>query len=215
MWSAVNSILLMGNDLRTISPSALSILNNPAVIAINQDPLAKPAIRVLRNTNVAKDKYGVGETQVWSGRLAGGDRVVVFLNAADEDMEMTASLEEIFIQETGKAPQVQERWNVHDLWANRMDDATAQNILNTPPGTIAKALQDIDWYNATALPYADGLANSDKRLLGKKIGVIEPKGSLSAMVKRHSAEMFRLRSPNRDVVEENEVRDDLEEKDEL
>jgi alpha-galactosidase len=97
MWAALNSPLLMGNNLRIISASAFTILNNPAVIAINQDPLAKSAIRVLRNTNVAKDRYGMGETQVWSGKLYGGDRVVIMLNAAAEDIEISVTLEEIFI----------------------------------------------------------------------------------------------------------------------
>jgi len=31
--------------------------------------------------------------------LSGGDRVVVFLNATDEVMEMTASLEDVFVSD--------------------------------------------------------------------------------------------------------------------
>jgi alpha-galactosidase len=207
MWAVLNSPLLMGNDLRTVSPSSLSILNNPAVIAINQDPLAKSAIRIQRNINVAKDKYGMGEAQVWSGKLFGGDQVVVFFNAAWEDLEMSASLEEIFIRETGKPPQVQEEWDVYDLWANRMSDAVAKDIIDSPESSV-KLLENINWYNATALPYKQGIEQGDARLLGKKVQTLAPRSALSRKVRKHSVEMFRLRSPNREGKQKNKPTDD-------
>ena len=212
MWAMLNSPLLMGNDLRTLSPSALTILNNPAVIAINQDPLAKSAIRIYRNTAVAKDEYGQGEVQIWSGKLFGGDQVVGFLNAANEDMEMSASLKEIFIREAGKAPQVEETWNIHDLWANRMDDGNAQKILQTLPEARPAMFADLDWFNSTETPYEQGVMNGDPRLLGKKIGKIAPHGVLRANVKRHSIEIFVLRSPNKFVKKEGSATDNKEEK---
>ena len=100
----------MGNDLRTLSASSLTILNNPAVIAISQDPEGRSATRVRRETNAAKDKYNIGEIQVWSGPLYGGDQVVILLNAAGEDARISASLEEIFLHDgpEGSAPQVSE-----------------------------------------------------------------------------------------------------------
>lgn len=56
-----------------------------------------PATRVARNTSVPEDRYGEGETHIWSGPLAGGDRVLSLLNAAAVDLEMTAHLEDIFV----------------------------------------------------------------------------------------------------------------------
>ena len=191
MWAIVNSPLLMGNDLRTLSAESLTILNNPAVVAINQDPLAKSAIRIYRNTNVAKDEYGQGEAQIWSGKLFGGDRVVAFLNAANEDVDMSASLKEIFIREAGKAPEVEEEWNVHDLWGNRMTEEDAQKILE---GASTATFQKLGWYNATETSYEAGIRSGDVRLLGKFIGTVKPRGSLQAKVKRHSIEIFRLRN---------------------
>jgi alpha-galactosidase len=67
MWAALKSPLLIGADLRTLSAQALSILNNPAVIAISQDPLGRSAARIFRNQNVKKDKYGQGQVQIWTG----------------------------------------------------------------------------------------------------------------------------------------------------
>ena len=63
MWAALKFPLIVGHDLRELSPSTLTILNNPAVIAINQDPLGRPAGRIYRNTNVKKDEYGEGESK--------------------------------------------------------------------------------------------------------------------------------------------------------
>jgi alpha-galactosidase len=186
----------MGNDLRALSASSLTILNNPAVIAISQDPEGRSATRIRREMNAAKDKYGVGEIQVWSGSLYGGDQVVILLNAAGEDARISASLEEIFLHDgpEGSAPQVSEEWEVYDLWANRMDNTLAQKILNASVDKLEKLFKEANWYNATEISYKDGLKRRDARLMGKKVGNINPGGSLTAKVKRHSLEMYRLRS---------------------
>jgi alpha-galactosidase len=186
----------MGNDLRTLSASALTILNNPAVIAVSQDPEGRSVARVRRETDVAKDKYGIGEIQVWSGPLYGGDQVVVLLNAAGEDARISASLEEIFLHDgpEGSAPQINEEWEVFDLWADRMDTAFAQKILKAPTDKLERLFKEASWYNSTELSYKDGLKRRDARLMGKKVGNITPGGSLTAKVKRHSVEMYRLKS---------------------
>lgn len=213
MWSALKSPLLISTDLREVTSPALTILNNPAVIAINQDPLGRSAVQIRRDLNVKKDQYGMGEAQVWSGQLAGGDQVVIFLNAADEDLNMEASLAEIFYHEgpNGHAPQVKEKWTVYDLWANRMDNNVAQQILDAP--TLAAAnelLHGLEWYNSTEIPYKQGLADKNSRLFGKWIGTISPKGSLKSIVRRHSAEMFRLVSENGTQLKRyNNVKDEL------
>jgi alpha-galactosidase len=186
----------MGNDLRTLSASALTILNNPAVIAVSQDPEGRSVARVRRETDIAKDKYGIGEIQVWSGPLYGGDQVVVLLNAAGEDARISASLEEIFLHDgpEGSAPQINEEWEVFDLWADRMDTAFAQKILKAPTDKLERLFKEASWYNSTELSYKDGLKRRDARLMGKKVGNIAPGGSLTAKVKRHSVEMYRLKS---------------------
>lgn len=186
----------MGNDLRTLSASALTILNNPAVIAISQDPEGRSVARVRRELDAAKDKYGMGEIQVWSGPLYGGDQVVILLNAVGEDARISASLEEILLHDgpEGSAPQVNEEWDVYDLWAERMDNALAQKILDAPADKLETLFKEANWYNSTEMPYKDGLKRRDARLMGKKVGKIAPGGSLTAKVKRYSAEMYRLRS---------------------
>ena len=193
MWSAVKSPLLIGADLRELSPKTLTILNNPAIIAVNQDPLGKSAMQIYKSTDVKKDRYGQGEVQIWAGPLYPNDQLVIFLNAADEDLEMSTSLNDIFIHEgpEGSAPQTKDEYDVHDLWADRMDDFTASQIL------AGKAQYKQKWYNSTMVSYKDGLDQGDSRLLGKRVGSIGPQHSeLKAKVPRHSTRVFRLRSLN-------------------
>ncbi len=129
----------------------------------------------------------MGETHLWSGPLYGGDQVILLLNAADEDLELTASLAEVFLDDGpgGSAPQVKQKWDVYDLWLNRMDDKIAQAILNG---------ERMSWYNSSELSYKEGLEKDDERLLGKKILTINEGGSLIATVPRHGVKLFRLRA---------------------
>jgi alpha-galactosidase len=214
MWAALKSPLLIGADLRKLTPATLTILNNPAVIAISQDPLGQSVNRIRRDTEgLKKDKYGIGETQVWSGHLSGGDQVVILLNAADENVEMTASLEEIFYSDgpEGSAEAVHQAWYVYDLWANRMDSVSAQKILDADENMEAfeSWLKEVNWYNATELSYKDGLKVEDRRLLGKLVQMIQAEGVLRVSVKRHSVEMFRLRSAGAEFKSHSSAKDEL------
>ena len=196
MWAAIKSPLLIGADLRQLSPQTLSILNNPAVIAINQDPLGRSATRISQNLDVAKDKYGQGETQIWSGPLYHNDQVVVLLNAADKDIEMSVTLNEIFVADgpEGSAPQTKEKWTIYDLWASRMDNSTATRILEAAPSSVEREFKKVNWFNSTTMSYADGLQNGDERLLGKMVGEIEPGSEIRTVVPRHAVKMYRLRN---------------------
>ena len=57
-----------------------------------------------------------------------------------------------------------------------------------------RLFKEANWYNATEMSYKEGLKKRDERLMGKKIGKIAPGGSLDKKVKRHSVEMYRLKS---------------------
>lgn len=191
MWCALKSTLLIGTDLRKLTPKTLSILNNPAVIAVSQDPIGRSAARIRQDFNVKKDKYGQGEVQIWSGPLYPHDQLLVLLNAADEELTITTDLNEIFVHEgpEGSAPQTKLEYDIYDLWGDRMDERLAEKILK---GDASKHLKG--WYNATEVPYKEGLKNGDERLLGKKVGGISPsKPELSVTVPRHAVKMYRLR----------------------
>jgi alpha-galactosidase len=216
MWAAVKSPLLMGNDLRKLSPKSLTILNNPAIIAISQDPLGKSAQRVRRDVaGVKKDKYGIGEIQVWSGVLWGHDQVVILLNAGNEDTEISTSLEEIFVADgpEGSADQVHEEWEVYDLWASRMAEDVAHKILKAEElGKTEEAIKfakEVNWYNSTAIPYKQGLQDGDERLMGKKVANIKPEGTLTQKVPKHGVGIYRLRNANKNRWRKTLFKDEL------
>lgn len=200
MWAALKSPLLLGNDLREMSAKTLSILNNPAIIALNQDPRGKAVMRINRNTSVPQDEFGIGETHIWSGPLANGDQVVIFLNIANEAVDMSTTLDEIFVMDGphGSAPQAQQSHDIYDLWTegqSRMTEADAQSILDAPTVDARhEILQKLHWYNATEIPYADGLAAEDERLFGEKVGSVAARGRIDVNVPRHAAKVYRLRS---------------------
>ncbi|KAI5121708.1 hypothetical protein M0805_002101 [Coniferiporia weirii] len=209
-WAALKSPLIMSNNLQKITPSGYSILSNPAVLAVSQDPGSSPAFRRWRYFVNDTDEFGQGEIQMWSSSLSGGDTLVLLLNAGNSEREMNATLVDIFWNSGpgGTAPQVSQTWDVYDLWGNRMDNATAEQIIEAANQTVTSNLtSSVDpssigaqfRYNATAMGgYATGLAQNLTVLLGKKIGVVEPHGSLNATVPRHGVGMFRLRLQSTD-----------------
>ncbi|KAG9231324.1 melibiase [Amylocarpus encephaloides] len=198
LWAALKSPLMLGNDLREMSAQTLSIINNPAIIALSQDPHGRSAQRVMRNVNVPKDEYGIGETHVWSGKLENGDQVVILLNAAGKDIDIKAPLSEIFVSEGpgGSSKEAKSDWEIWDLWADRMSDADAQSILDAKDlKTKTGIFKKLRWYNSAEKSYAAGLAQGDERLFGKKIGNVKASGALSVKVPRHAAKVYRLRRP--------------------
>ena len=200
MWAAVKSPLLMGNDIRVLTPQSLSILTNPAVLAVSQDPLGSSAVRMWRYPVADTDRYGQGEIQMWTGTLTGGDQLVVLLNGGASARAMNASLADIFYDDgpEGSAPQVQQAWDIYDLWANRMPNATAEAILsgNSSSSAANTTTASIGQYffNVTENSYADALARNESLLMGTMIGTVQAKGTVEAMVPSHGVAMMRLRS---------------------
>jgi alpha-galactosidase len=59
---------------------------------------------------------------------------------------------------------------------------------------LERLFKEANWYNSTEMTYKDGLKRRDARLMGKKVGKISEGGTLTAKVKTHSLEMYRLKS---------------------
>jgi len=92
----------------------------------------------------------MNETQVWSGKVYGGDKVVVRLNAAAEDIELSVTRRNLPPTNWQVAACPKKLVGLR-LWGNRMDEAVAQQILDNPEITL-KIFQGIDWYSSTVLP---------------------------------------------------------------
>ena len=81
LWCALKSPLLLGNDLSNMTQTTLAILGNTHLLAVNQDPLGKAALRVSKTTT----------TQVWAGPLSNHEAVVVLLNIGNESTTVHSS----------------------------------------------------------------------------------------------------------------------------
>ncbi|CAI4061311.1 hypothetical protein SKDZ_07G0040 [Saccharomyces kudriavzevii ZP591] len=187
MWAMVKSPLIIGADVNNLRASSYSIYTQASVIAINQDPEGAPATRVWKHQVPYTDKYGEGEIQLWSGPLANGDQVIALLNGGNKARPMSTDLEEIFFDNYLGSKELSSTWDIYDLWANRVDNATASGILEN------NRVNNATLYNATQLSYKEGLSKNDARLFGTKIGTISPGGLLNTTVPAHGIAFYRLR----------------------
>ncbi|KAF2858229.1 glycoside hydrolase family 27 protein [Piedraia hortae CBS 480.64] len=193
MWAALKSPLTMGADIRSLDAQAYSIYTNPAILALSQDPAGASAQRRWR-----KRTPEGGDLQMWSGPLSSSHYVVVLLNAADSDVRFNVTLADVFVDEGGaKSPQARSTdWDVFDLWANRMPDDVAQEVINGNTTDVANAQRYL--FNATAMSFADGLAKNEPVLMGKSVGVWKSLSEWSVVVPRHGVMAYRLRARTRD-----------------
>ncbi|KAL8947955.1 MAG: hypothetical protein Q9222_005814 [Ikaeria aurantiellina] len=202
LWAMIKSPLIMGTNIPKMTAATYSILANPAVIAISQDPTGTPAVRIW-NRAADVDQYGQGTMSLWVIALSGGDYAIAFLNAGNTPLMMNATLAEIFIDKAttaggatrGPLPS-SKGWDLYDLWANRMSDITANSILHgnaTVNGTIMDSANSTMLYNATEMAYSAGIKANNAALLGVKIGSVAPMGMIEAMVPKHGIALYRLR----------------------
>lgn len=196
MWSMVKSSMLMGNDVRSLDAQGLSILLNPAVLAVSQDSLGSGAVRRWRVKvpEDERDQYGEGEISMWSGELAGGDWVVALLNTGIKDRQLSATLADIFVDNGGaKSDEAADAWDLRDLWGNRMPDTVAQQIRHGNSTASVQGLHQY-WWNATAMSYANGVAKGAEVLLGTRNGSVSAQGMISSTVPARSVRAWRLQS---------------------
>jgi alpha-galactosidase len=100
LWCLLSSPLLIGCDMTRFDDFTLNLLTNDEVLAVNQDPLGKPAGQI-SNKNYA---------QVWARDLEDGSKAVGLFNLDDDPQEVTAKWSDLKID--GKRI-------VHDLWRQK------------------------------------------------------------------------------------------------
>ena len=101
MWSMLSSPLIMGNDIRNMDPTTLSILSNPEIIQVDQDP-------ALNHTTEVSD---VNNTMAYVKPLgtSGTVKAVALMNRNSSATDITVNWSQIGIA-AGTA-------TVRDLWA--------------------------------------------------------------------------------------------------
>jgi len=73
LWVMLAAPLILGNDIRTMTPEVRSILLNSDVIAVDQDKLGKQGSRVIKE----------GTMEVWTKPLSDGSTAVAIFNRGD------------------------------------------------------------------------------------------------------------------------------------
>ena len=112
MWCMMNSPLLAGNDLRSMSKQTIDILTNKEIIALNQDPLVYQARRLVDN----------GDLEVWAKPLVStmsGKVAVTLLNRSNRAETITFDLNTVGIDAS-------KEYSYRDLWAKK-DFASSKN----------------------------------------------------------------------------------------
>ena len=82
LWAMMNSPLIIGCDVRSLSGRAREILTNPDVIAINQDPDCRSCYRL--------DTYGSPDAFVLVKPLSTGEYAIGFFNFGDAPARVEA-----------------------------------------------------------------------------------------------------------------------------
>jgi alpha-galactosidase len=73
LWCLQSSPLLIGCDMTQLDDFTLGLLSNDDVLAVDQDPLCKPAGRITKE----------GEIEVWGRDMADGSKVVGIFNRGE------------------------------------------------------------------------------------------------------------------------------------
>lgn len=103
MWCMMSAPLLIGCDLTKLDDFTLGLLTNDEVLAIDQDALGKPAVRIA----------GLGDVRVYQKPLEDGTSALCFLNMGEK--ESTVTLDRLADFGLGGGQQVRDLWRQKDL----------------------------------------------------------------------------------------------------
>jgi alpha-galactosidase len=114
LWAILAAPLLAGNDLSKMTPATLSILTNPEVIAVDQDPLGEQGERI----------WASKADEIWMKRLNGGAVVVGLFNRGGEAGSITVHFVDLGFHGFVR---------VRDLWMAKQLGAFRGNYTVTVP----------------------------------------------------------------------------------
>jgi alpha-galactosidase len=103
MWVMACSPLMIGCDVRNMDSETASLLMNREVLAVNQDPLGRPAQRVKR----------AGTCEIWTKRLADSSTAVALINRGSRGEDVLLKARDIGILESPKV--ARNLWTGQDI----------------------------------------------------------------------------------------------------
>jgi alpha-galactosidase len=115
LWALLNSPMLLGNDLRSMSSATLGIIRNAEVIAVNQDWGGSQGRR-LRD---------FGETEVWAKTMSDGSQAVVLFNRTGAAATISTSAAEIGLGGSSS-------YSLRNLWTGATSSSTGTISASVP-----------------------------------------------------------------------------------
>ncbi|MGW5363111.1 glycoside hydrolase family 27 protein [Actinopolymorpha pittospori] len=115
LWAIMAAPLLIGSDLRRVTPETMEILLNTEVIAVDQDPLGVQGAPIRSE----------GGLHVFVKPLADGSRAVALFNETDEAADISTSAAEVGLPEAAS-------YEVRDLWAHTTEKSGGSLAENVP-----------------------------------------------------------------------------------
>ncbi len=110
LWSMMSAPLILSSDISRLSPQAIAILSNRAVISVDQDPLGQEATLIRRSP----------QTDVLLKPLKGGEYAVAVLNRDIRPVQL-----ELRPAELGFAENSGCRLDAQDLWTGQRQSSTS------------------------------------------------------------------------------------------
>jgi len=120
LWSLASSPLLLGSDLRYLTPEDLALLKNRAVLAVDQDGIAARRIR------------NAPAQQIFAKREPRGDVIVGLFNTSTTRSQRLSIGTSAIGLPPGCAAQ-----RLEDLWSHRMTRSTGRITATVPPEGVA------------------------------------------------------------------------------
>jgi alpha-galactosidase len=114
LWCLVTAPLIFSGDMNRLDAFTLSLLSNDEVLEVDQDPLAKAALRVAK----------AGQGEVWAKAMEDGRKAVGLFNRGSREEKVTVKWSDLGI--TG-------RQIVRDLWRQK-DLGTFDEEFSAPVG---------------------------------------------------------------------------------
>ena len=128
MWAMVAAPLILGSDPRALSSATISMLENPQVIAIDQDSLGVQGSLLSQS----------GSGQVWVRPLANGDRAVALFNRGSGPLQISTTASAVGLPQASS-------YKLVNLWTNETTTTTGDISANVPSDAAVL-------YRVTALP---------------------------------------------------------------
>jgi len=122
LWCMLSAPLMAGNNLRNMPEEITKILTNKEVIAIDQDPMGRQAMKWM----------DYGDLEIWLKPLENGDFAIGILNRGNEKILFDKSLQ-LTTYDSDFKPRsytyrIDENYEIRDLWNHKQWGDTKENF---------------------------------------------------------------------------------------